>query len=167
MATSSSSALSGDKAQAGISLGCVGRRLIGEELSMGGTARTITRRTARRSECESARTPRPTDLGLCRAAASAQKREAPQAKMDTAERMSELVVPPHDGEDDSNSTGSDNRRYPSHERVHDLPRRAARLPGCAAWAGLYVVGRAAAQHHTAQEVSYSGGREACILYWGT
>ena len=33
MATSSSSALSGDKAQAGISLGCVGRRLIGEELS--------------------------------------------------------------------------------------------------------------------------------------
>lgn len=89
------------------------------------------------------------------------------AKMDTAERMSELVVPPHDGEDDSNSTGSDNRRYPSHERVHDLPRRAARLPGCAAWAGLYVVGRAAAQHHTAQEVSYSGGREAFILYWGT
>lgn len=32
-------------------------------------------------------------------------------------------------------------------------------------AGLYVVGRAAAQHHTAQEVGYSGGREACILYW--
>lgn len=33
MATSSSSALSGDKAQAGISLGCVERRLSGEELS--------------------------------------------------------------------------------------------------------------------------------------
>lgn len=90
--------------------------------------------------------------------------EAP-AKMDTAERMSESVVPPHDGEDDSDSTGSGNRRYPSHERVHDLPRRAARLPGCAAGAGLYIVGRAAAQLHAAQEVGYSGGREACILYW--
>ena len=80
MATSKSSALSGDKAQAGISLGCVGRRLIGEELSMGGTARTITRRTARRSECESARTPRPTDHGLCRAAASAQKWRSDQPR---------------------------------------------------------------------------------------
>ena len=89
------------------------------------------------------------------------------AKMDAAERMSELVVPPHDGEDDSNSTGSDHRRYPSHERVHDLPGRAARLPGCAAGRGstYYIVGRAAAQHHTAQEVGYSGGREAFILYW--
>ena len=29
----------------------------------------------------------------------------------------------------------------------------------------YIVGRAAAQHHTAQEVGYSGGREAFILYW--
>lgn len=166
MATSKSSALSGDKAQAGISLGCVGRRLSGEELSMGGTARTITRRTARRSECESARTPRPPTTVSAEPQPPLRNGEAP-SQDDTAERMSELVIPPHDGEDDSDSTGSDNRRYPSHERVHDLPRRAARLPGCAAGAGLYIVCRAAAQHHTAQEVGYSGGREACILYWET
>ena len=70
-----------NKAQAGIEVVIPdGRRLIGEELSMGGTARTITRRTAHRSECESARTPRPTDHGLCRAAASAQKWRSDQPR---------------------------------------------------------------------------------------
>ena len=166
MATSKSSALSGDKAQAGISLGCVGRRLSGEELSWAAPQEPL--HGERLTEASANRQGRPAQPTSVSAEPQPPLRngEAP-AKMDTAERMSELVVPPHDGEDDSNSTGSDNRRYPSHERVHDLPRRAARLPGCAAWAGLYVVGRAAAQHHTAQEVSYSGGREAFILYWGT
>lgn len=158
--------MSGDKAQAGISLGCVGRRLIGEELSWAAPQEPL--HGERLVEASANRQGRPAQPTTVSAEPQPPLRngEAP-AKMDTAERMSELVVPPHDGEDDSNSTGSDNRRHPSHERVHDLPRRAARLPGCAAWAGLYVVGRAAAQHHTAQEVSYSGGREACILYWGT
>ena len=166
MATRKSSALSGDKAQAGISLGCVGRRLIGEELSWAAPQEPLHgERLVEASANRQGRPAQPTSVSA-EPQPPLRNVEAP-AKMDTAERMSELVVPPHDGEDDSNSTGSDNRRYPSHERVHDLPRRAARLPGCAAWAGLYVVGRAAAQHHTAQEVSYSGGREACILYWGT
>lgn len=167
MATRKSSALSGDKAQAGISLGCVGAQADrwGAEHGRHRKNHYTENGSSKRVRIGKDAPPnRPRSLPSRSLRSEMEKRPA---KMDTAERMSELVVPPHDGEDDSNSTGSDNRRYPSHERVHDLPRRAARLPGCAAWAGLYVVGRAAAQHHTAQEVSYSGGREACILYWGT